>query len=432
VNARRALPWFFGAVVVAHFVWFAAPGLSTGFFTDDLLNLYFPWLKPWSGLLTDAAFPFRNTHRPFGGLVYRALFDAFGLNPAPYRAVCFCLVSANLAIAFFLSRRLLGSSLAALPAAMLFSFHAYMAEVFYSTTILYDLLSFLFVFGALLWYASIRDAGRFPRWVEWLGLSVLYTFALGSKELSVILPALVVAYELSFHGKPRGRVFYAGMAAPVALTAAFLVQRLAGPSAVATNPAFAMNLSRAPSNALHYAGLLLFQGHPAGPLLMVALGVLVLLCAVLSRAGRFGGFVFLAGSFPVLLIEPRSLYALYLPYFGFCLMCASLPGRIPFAALLVIPLNAYHLPFATRWMPLEQRKAELAISAFRDMSPPLAKGARILVTTDPFDPDDWILTFAAQLTHRDATLEVDRVKRMAAAPADTAGYARVLSVPDPR
>jgi hypothetical protein len=264
-----------------------------------------------------------------------------------------------------------------------------------------------------------------------VGLVLLYNCALGAKELSVILPAIVLAYEMCFHALPREWRYWAGWIAPSILTSAYLAQRLTGKSAVAANPAFTMDALHLVPNAMHYAGLLLFQGRPAGPLLMVALGVFILLCTFRSRAGRFGGFVFLAGTFPVLLIEPRSLYALYLPYFGFCVMCASLPGRIPLAALLLIPLNTYHLPFAMRWMPLEQRKAELAIAAFLDLRPPLPKSARILVTTDPFDPDDWILTFAAQLTHRDSTIEVDREKRMAAAPADTAGYTRVLSVPDP-
>ncbi len=76
-------------VICATFA-FAGDGLWAYFAPDDMMNLY----GAWSGSAADVL----QGDRPLGALVYRGLFAMFGLNPLPYRVLCFALMLANTAL----------------------------------------------------------------------------------------------------------------------------------------------------------------------------------------------------------------------------------------------------------------------------------------------------------------------------------------------
>ena len=73
--------------IAAVFLFLAGDGLSAYFTPDDMMNLYGAWFRP-----------VLEQGRPLGALVYRAIFAVFGLDPLPYRMVCFLLLAGNLVL----------------------------------------------------------------------------------------------------------------------------------------------------------------------------------------------------------------------------------------------------------------------------------------------------------------------------------------------
>src|SRR5580704_1472900 len=169
------------------------------FDSDDMYALYFAWSKPWSQVIHENLFFWQGGFRPLGAFFYRGIFAAVGYNPLPFRIaeLSFCLV--DTAICFWIVREISQSLRVAALATLLFTFHSRMIEVWYRTTIIFDVLCFLFVWLAAGVYIRAREGGR--RLSLWLGLLilVLYFFAMDAKEMAVVLPVLILAYELLFH-----------------------------------------------------------------------------------------------------------------------------------------------------------------------------------------------------------------------------------------
>src|ERR1035437_7365714 len=113
---------FAALVIVGVFLAFAGDGLRAYFTPDEMMNLYGAWFRPLA-----------ESDRPVGALFYRALFDAFGLNPLPYRIACFAILSANLTLLYILCLRLSGSREVAALACLLGAYHAHLADLYYST-----------------------------------------------------------------------------------------------------------------------------------------------------------------------------------------------------------------------------------------------------------------------------------------------------------
>jgi hypothetical protein len=112
---------------------FAGDGLAAYFTPDDMMNLYGAWFLPLAG-----------QERPIGALVYRVIFAGFGLNPVPYRVCCFLLLAGNLVLLFAIAVRLSGSRVVGGIACLLAAYHAHLADLYYSTGTIYDLLCFAF------------------------------------------------------------------------------------------------------------------------------------------------------------------------------------------------------------------------------------------------------------------------------------------------
>src|ERR1035437_2454054 len=148
-----------------------------------MMNLYGAWFRPLA-----------VSRRPLGDLFYRVLFAAAGLNPLPYRIACYALLCANLSLLFILCRKLSSSREVAALACLLGAYHAHLADLYYSTDTVYDLLCFLFYFLALICYAEVCSRA----WPWRTLVLTLYLVALGAKEMAVTLPVFLALYDLIY------------------------------------------------------------------------------------------------------------------------------------------------------------------------------------------------------------------------------------------
>ena len=176
-------------------VW-AAPGLSSYFAADDPMNLFFGWQASWSQYLRDNVLFFTGALRPLGNLFYKLTFASFGLNPFPYRIVCFVLLMVNLWLSYAVARQVSRSTVTAFCATLIASYHAPLAGVYYATAIVYDILAYLFFFAAFLFAARRRSL---------VATCVLFVCALNSKEIAVVLPLVLAAYEWFCESNRRWR-----------------------------------------------------------------------------------------------------------------------------------------------------------------------------------------------------------------------------------
>jgi hypothetical protein len=434
------------------FAVFAGDGLRAWFTPDDMMNLYFAW----SPRLMDLT----HSGRPVGDLVYRALFAVFGLNPLPYRIVCLALVLGNLALLYPFCARLAESRETAALACLLAAYHAHLADLYYSSGTIYDLLCSFFLLAAFVWYLGIRRAGRYPGGRETAGLIAFYLFALESKEMAVVLPAWIALYEWLYHGRKvrlRSLVF---LWIAVPLAALYAVAKTAGAHRMTANPAYALDFSAHAFMAAwkHYLGDL-FYGAIAfnsfkAVLLWVAMAAFAL--AVRRRCLLFAWFAILLGALPVVFVPPRGFYAIYAALPGWYLYAGGFlvwlrdalerhaprwsaalgvrPGQLALfliVAALLIPLHRREKTLGNAWVP-EAHATVSGVLGELGRFGPMPRGARVLFLSDPYPKDEWMLTFIFRLYYRDNSIVVDRAKvwpQLAVEPARSA-YNRIFVLGD--
>ncbi|MBI5282280.1 MAG: hypothetical protein HY858_11410 [Candidatus Solibacter usitatus] len=127
----------------------------------------------------------RRPHEPLIGVAPHRV----GFHPERFRLACFALLAGGIALGSALAWRLSRSGAFTLLFVTLFSYHAYLSDLYFNSGAIYDLLCFLFYFGALFWYAGIRRALRSPTWPETAGIALLALLAMTSKQMAVTLPS---------------------------------------------------------------------------------------------------------------------------------------------------------------------------------------------------------------------------------------------------
>lgn len=435
------IPWkllAFLAPAVIVFLFLAGDGLSSGFFPDEVMNIYGYWREPWSTLLWNNVLFFKGAYRPAGAFFYRPLFDIFGFNPLPYRAICFVLLSANLGLVFLLARRLSGGLLTAALTSVLFAYNAFFSDLYYSSGTIYDLLCFAACAGALLLYVRWRTSGRLSL-LQILAIAALYVLALNTKEIAVSLPLALFAIEILFHA--RGARDFRSPVAMLLLTAVALSGRLLGADSMLTNPAYRPSAAEAGHALSVYTGQLLYQLPAASPPVVLAFILFIAAALAVPRPHiRFAALFSLVTPIPVLLISQRSLYVMYLPMLGFSLLAGGLlalliPSRLhdswralPAVVLLAAALVPLHLEYkkvATTWVATEIDKVRSIHTALSRQLPALPKASRIYFENDPFPADDWILTMLLRLHYRDDSIQISRRKRAGETPD---GHQFILSL----
>jgi len=403
-----------GAILASLFVLFVADTYYGGFNEDDLMNLYRAWERGLSGNLIDTVvfFRFSPTFRPVGALLYERIFAFGGFHPLPFRMICLALLLSNLALTYYWASLLSGSRAAGLITTALLTYHGEMINLYVWTGLCYDILCFFFYYSAFILYLRIRRNGAPPSLLGLLAWCALFILALGSKEIAVSLPVMVLIYEFLYHPTERRNLEIP--LTGIALTLIFLLGRLAGSQSLIHIPAYRPHISLPiylHSLARYLQMAVYGQGPSPGVVAVLAFLAIWAVLSLRSRDRLFGGLLFLIGILPVAFIAPRGLDSVYVAAPGAALFLASLlisgARRLPlpeFArpaaafALTLAVLVPIHWPYRV----MRQRIREMPDKIDRTMADlrrlPLTRGTSALVLEDLFLPTTgWDIMFAARL-----------------------------------
>ena len=111
-------------------------------------------------------------------------------------------------------RWITGSAHIAALATLMFAFHPRLVDLYWSSGTIYDILCFTFVCGSFLLYLRARANRARPGWKTVVGCLLLYVCALDTKEIAVVLPVLLLAYELLYHTLNRAYLYLIATARP--------------------------------------------------------------------------------------------------------------------------------------------------------------------------------------------------------------------------
>jgi tetratricopeptide (TPR) repeat protein len=160
-------------------------------------------------------------YRPVTTLSYLLNYSVLGdaARPAGYHWVNFALHAINTTLVYSLGILILGQSSLAFALAALWGLHPVLTESVTNIVGRADLLATLGVLAGLLCYArAVSIAGR-HRWA-WLGALVLaQAIGLFSKESAIVLPAIMLLYDLVWSERSTWRArapAYAALALPIA------------------------------------------------------------------------------------------------------------------------------------------------------------------------------------------------------------------------
>src|SRR5258706_8300796 len=378
MNPPRKRNCAIGAVtiVIGYLLIFAGDGLFACFTPDDMMNLYGAWFRPVI-----------EADRPMGAIFYRGLFAAFGLNPLPYRIGCLLLLLINLGLLYAFCFHLSRSREVAALACLLGAYHAHLADRYYSTGTVYDLLCGVFYLAAFVYYARVRLDGHAPGWRQMLLFLLLYISALIAKEMAITLPMSILLYDLLYHPPKRTSesvwrwvVREARILGPaIMVTGALFIRKTAGPVRMIGNPDYQPHLAWSSFMAAwkHYAFDLFYGTVKFNQFRIVLLwAVLMGIAWIARRRALLYAFAFLfLGILPVAFIPPRGFFAIYLTLPGWYLFAATalaasrdgitrgfqslrrgqaktLTQAVLFlmVALALLPLHRREKPLGNRWV----------------------------------------------------------------------------------
>jgi hypothetical protein len=275
------------------------------FSNDDLDTISWTRLISAKDVAQGLVWPFlyENNFRPTGHGLYAVLARTAQLNFAPYIAAIHVIHLAAV-IAIWLLLRALGFSVISSSAgALVFAFAAATYEIYWKPMFLFDLLCGLFCALALL--AWVRD--------RWIVALVLFWLAFKSKEIAIMLPAALAAYEY-FSGRGRWKRLVVFSAVSVVM----IVQALLTNSARDDTYRFHFTPSALWTTLRFYSSRLLLVPY---------LGFALIAVAAIARDRRtwMGAAIFLAFLLPMLFLPGRMFGAyLYVPLIGLSIVAASL------------------------------------------------------------------------------------------------------------
>ncbi len=299
--------------------------LRTGFSSDDLMNLHRSWYFPFPALIKANLLFFLPSDfiRPMGSVWYRSIYYFAGFHGAPFHAADLAILLANVFLTYAVARRLSGSRLAALTAALLSCYRRNSEGLYFDTGYVYDALCYLFMFSALLWYIAIRQRNRAPGIGETAALLALFVCALNSKEMAVALPVVLALYELLYE---RRRSLHT-LIAMGAMTAAFIAFRT-GP--LAANQAYRPVFTWARFTQTNGQFLDdLFNVYPwFTPVLVVAFWSALFIVASMAKSKPllFAWAFFMVTAMPIAFVPPRGAAAILHPYIRLRAICGMRAG----------------------------------------------------------------------------------------------------------
>ena len=438
-----------GLTILIYFMFLAGGGLHANFSGDDLTNIAFlhGYGRVTLGvMLVQALSVFTPEYRPVGGLYYRTLFALFGLHPAPFRIAFFTLLIVNMILAGLWYRRLSHSRLTVAASVLLFSFQPALAELYYNDGTVYDVLCVLFVLLLLGHYARLRQGHRLVVGNDLLLILALYGAALGSKEMALSVPAVLMLYEVIFHpgmGNLRARLWPIFLLAM--MTAVCMAVKILIPNQMNINPAYTPHYQPGfiGNSYLHYYRLLFLNDNLSAALLTAGL-ILALLAAVLlrNRLMLFGILFANLTLLTVCTILPRAGFVWYMPLLGYALyggevvsivnqkLTALLEARagaelwgmrvhsltqsIVFGTLVIVSVaiqTRHSQNLEAPYLP-EPRYLNVMLTAAKKAAPSLSPGSRILIESDVYPAVWWAPLFLLRLGYQDPTIWVERVSHL--------------------
>ena len=276
---------------------------------------------------------YENNFRPVGHLFYRALAATAGLRYPPYIAVLHLLHLANLVLLGLILRRLALPFWAAGAALVFFAFHMALFDIYWRPMYVYDLLCGTFSLLTLLLWMDDR----------WILSLVSFWLAYRSKEIAVMLPVVLAAYELLF-GKRR----WLRLIPFFAISLWFGVQGLLVGTHLANSYSMNFHPGALAKALLFYCSRAFLLPAMAGLLLLLA--PIVVASFTRDRTAWFGLICFAALLTPMLLLSARLYGAyLYVPLIGLAIAFGAIAAHrraalaIAAALLLWIPWNYVNL-----------------------------------------------------------------------------------------
>ena len=325
-NNRSWLPLacFLASAVLFYFV--NRPAYNGYFSDDDFENLGWPTLAGndvyYNALVTPKLDEFN--FRPVGFLYYRFMVPAFKLRYGPYVAVLQVFHGLNVILLFLVLGRLGFSHVAAGAGALFYAFHAGVLEAYWQPKYVFDLLCCTLCLVTLLLYIRGR----------WLLALIPFWLAYKSKEIAVMLPVALLAWEWLLGGRKWKRLIPYFL---ISLT--FGVQALWHNRGVPPGTTYALRFT--PDTLIGAAGF-----YSSAIFFLPYLWVLLLCVPWLVRDRRLyvGVILMVAVFIPLLFLPSRmiSVYA-YVPLTGLAVAFAAIASRTPRWAIAL---------FFVLWFPL--------------------------------------------------------------------------------
>jgi hypothetical protein len=306
-----------------------------GYFQDDEIdNLsWTPYLSPLDFLKGTATPRFQpNNFRPVGHYYFHAVEEIAGLNFPVYVAVLQAIHLLNVWLVWLVARRLGAPPFVAAVACLFFGLHMALFDDFWKPMYIFDVLCAAFCLLSVWCYASER----------WLLSFAAFWLAYKSKELAVMLPVVLLAYEVWF-GKRRWKP----------LAPFFLVSLSFGAQGILGNPnrdndyTFRFTAEALATTGVFYAGRVF---------LIPYLGFVIPAFAFVARNRRtwFGLAAMGLFLFPVLFLPGRIFSAYcYLPFAFLSIALTGVGEALSPAALglflaLWLPMDIHELRVRSR------------------------------------------------------------------------------------
>jgi hypothetical protein len=176
-----------GLIFLLAFYW---RGLGDWFYQDDFGWLHLGPATGFTNFLSILFAPHAHGNiRPWSeNLFFYGLKAMFGVNPLPFRIVVFATVAADIVLLAALVRKLTGSTLAAASAPVLWLANPCVAPALCWTSIYNESQYLVFVLLAFLLFRG----GKY--WQQ----MIVFALGLGSLEMAVMYPVIVLAYALLY------------------------------------------------------------------------------------------------------------------------------------------------------------------------------------------------------------------------------------------
>jgi hypothetical protein len=425
-NVGKILGRLVAAILAGYFLYFAIPALNSQWAPDDPMNIGFYWRRGFPANLWDNLCFWTTAYRPMGSLFYMPIYYFSNLNPMPYRVAMMVILAVNLYLSYRVAEMLAGSK----PVAALTTFfvcaHAGMLAIYYNTSMLYDVMAYLFLMIMMFSYIQFRRGGKGLTLGQSAIVICAYIAALNSKEIAVTGAGWVLVYEVLYHRPWKLRVPALLMAIGVIYTAG----KFLGPNPLSKQAGYLLEVTphRFFLNMVMYVNDLFFTGifHDSRGVL-IAWGLLIVLCAIARKKELWwAAFVISTAMLPVAFtIQPRTGPQLYVPLFGFALAASVVTAgffrrrELAWAAAAIV---AAYWGYQTVQLWQERihffvddhRMTWSAITQVRELPAKPRPHSRVLFLNNPFQ--DWDMWFISSLLWNDHTIEVNLANHMTPPP----------------